>query len=63
MNPHVTQRPRYVFLAEAAAYSGVCTKTLRRYIAAGRVHAHRFGPRLIKVDLNEIDGLLRPLNG
>lgn len=45
----------------AAAYLGVSAKTIRRYIAAGRVTGYRTGPRLIRVDLNELDAMLSPI--
>lgn len=45
----------------AAAYLGVSTKTVRRYIAAGRITGYRAGPKLIRVDLNELDALLQPV--
>ncbi len=48
-------------IEHAADYLGVSTKTLRRYIAAGRVTGYRTGPRLIRVDLNELDAMLRPI--
>lgn len=48
-------------LPEAAAQFGVSVKTLRRYISAGRITGYRFGPRMLRVDLNELDALLRPL--
>lgn len=52
---------RLVTMADAAAYAGVCTRTIRRYISAGRLTGYRFGPRVIRVDLNELDALLRPM--
>ena len=52
---------RLVGLAVAAAYSDVSTRTLRRYIAHGRLTGYRVGPRLIKVDLNELDAMARPV--
>lgn len=48
-------------IEHAAQYLGVSTKTIRRYIAAGRVAGYRTGPRLIRVDLNELDAMLRPI--
>ena len=48
-------------IEHAADYLGVSTKTIRRYIAAGRVAGYRTGPRLIRVDLNELDAMLRPI--
>ena len=52
---------RLVSLAVAAAYADVSTRTLRRYIAAGRLTGYRVGPRLLKVDLIEVDRLARPI--
>ena len=47
---------------EAAAYAGVCTVTIRRRIRDGSIVGYRMGPKLIRVDLNEVDTvLLRPI--
>lgn len=54
---------RTLALNEAAEYLGVNPRTIRRYIAAGRITGYRVGPRLIKVDLNELESLLQPING
>ncbi|WP_040791120.1 helix-turn-helix transcriptional regulator [Nocardia paucivorans] len=55
---------RLVGIAEAAAYTGVCTHTIRRYIASGILTGYRLGPRVLRVDLNELETqVLRPLNG
>ncbi len=57
-----TSQPRkLVNLATAADHAAVNTKTIRRYIAAGRLTGYRMGPRLIRVDLAELDNLLRPI--
>ena len=48
-------------IQDAADYVGVSTKTIRRWISAGRVTGYRAGPRLIRVDLNEVDAMLRPI--
>lgn len=45
----------------AAEYAQVNYRTIRRYIAAGRLTGYRMGPRLIRVDLDELDALLRPI--
>ena len=37
------------------------TKTLRRRIAAGKLRAHRDGPKILWVDPTDVDKLLRPL--
>ncbi|EHK84255.1 DNA binding domain-containing protein [Rhodococcus pyridinivorans AK37] len=52
---------RLVSIPESAKYAGVCTKTIRRRISDGSITGYRFGPRLIRVDLNEIDDMLRPM--
>jgi excisionase family DNA binding protein len=52
---------RLVGLAAAAAYADVSTRTLRHYISRGRLTGYRVGPRLIKIDLNELDELARPI--
>jgi excisionase family DNA binding protein len=51
--------PRRVPLAEAAAYGPVKTRTLRDWIAKGLLPGYRIGPRLILVDLNDLDRLMR----
>jgi excisionase family DNA binding protein len=48
-------------IQNAADYLGVNPKTIRRHIAAGRLTGYRAGPRLIRVDLNELDAMLRPI--
>jgi excisionase family DNA binding protein len=48
---------RLVSMPVAAEYIGCSEKTIRRRIADGTLQMHRFGPRLIRVDLNELDGL------
>jgi hypothetical protein len=41
----------------AAPIAGVSTKTIRRRIAHGSISGYRFGPRVIRVDLNEVESL------
>ena len=48
-------------IPQAAEYLGVSTKTIRRWGSAGRITLYRAGPRLIRVDLNELDAMLRPI--
>jgi excisionase family DNA binding protein len=55
-----TQR-RIASISGAAEYAGVSTRTIRRYIAAGRLTGYRIGPRLIKINLAEVDALLSPI--
>jgi excisionase family DNA binding protein len=60
--PENTER-RLRSIPGGAAYAGVSAHTLRRRISAGDLPAYRFGPRLIRVDLNDIDAMLRPTGG
>lgn len=56
------RRHRFVTLAYAAEYAAVSTKTIRRRVADGTLTGYRNGPRLLRVDLNEVDEkLLRPI--
>jgi excisionase family DNA binding protein len=50
-----------VSLTDAAKLLGVHTRTLRRYIAEGRIQGYRIGPRLVKVDTRDLDSLMRPI--
>jgi len=53
--------PRWATVKEAAKHVGLSTRTIRRYIATGRLAASRLGPRRIEVDLNEVDKLRKPI--
>lgn len=52
---------QFVTIAEAAQRSSCSPKTIRRYIAAGHLTAYRMGPKLIRLDVEELDALMRPL--
>lgn len=54
-------RRSYVSLATAANRTGLSERTLRRYIAAGRLTGYRVGPRLVRLDVDEVDSLMRPI--
>lgn len=54
---------RLTSLANAATYADLSQRTLRRYVAAGRLRAYRVGPRLLKVDLDDLDTILTPVGG
>ncbi|GAB7003928.1 hypothetical protein JCM18899A_14000 [Nocardioides sp. AN3] len=55
MSAHRTiDAPVYLSLAEAADIVGQSQKTIRRRIAAGTLPAYRFGPRTIRVRLDEL---------
>jgi excisionase family DNA binding protein len=46
-----------------AEYADVSTKTIRRWIAEGRITGYRVGQKLIKVDLNELEASFAPVGG
>ena len=46
---------KMVSIAAAADHYGVSRQTVRRWIASGRITAHRLGHRLIRIDLEEIE--------
>lgn len=52
---------RLAGLTVAAESADVSVRTMRRWIAEGRLTGYRIGPRLIKVDLAELDALARPI--
>lgn len=62
MPTNKTQR-RLVSIAVAAEEYDVCTRTIRRWLADGRITGYRVGPRLIKLDANELDVIMRPIGG
>lgn len=67
--PSTTSRSRrqptrnYASLAEAAEAHAVSVKTLRRRIADGSLTGYRFGPKLLRVDLDEVAALMVPTRG
>lgn len=54
-------RRRLASIAEAAGHLGVNPRTLRRYITDGRLAGYRIGPKILKVDLDEVERLVRPV--
>jgi hypothetical protein len=50
-------RKRPGTIRDAAAILGVCTKTVERYTAEGKLHRICLSPRKIRYDLNEVSEL------
>lgn len=48
-------------MEEAARYLGVSAKTIRRRITDGTIRAKKFGPRVIRVDMDSLEQSGRPL--
>lgn len=49
--------PSLVSVPEAAKQFNCSTRTIRRYIADGRLTGYRIGPRMLRVDRAELDRL------
>jgi len=56
-------RRRYATVAEAAEYVGVHPITIRAMFADGRLTRYQMGPRVLRVDLNEIDAVMAGQTG
>ena len=52
---------RLMTISAAAEYADVHPVTLRRWVAAGRLPAYRVGPRLLKIDLDDLESIIRPI--
>jgi excisionase family DNA binding protein len=60
--PSNTVARRYASLKAAAIHYGISEKTLRRRISEGHLKGYRMGPRLIRVDLDEVEAMMmRPI--
>ncbi|AFA73600.1 DNA binding domain, excisionase family [Gordonia polyisoprenivorans VH2] len=50
--------PKYVSPAQLAAELGLTDRTVRRWIAEGKLHAVRFSARVIRIDRAEVERLI-----
>lgn len=57
--PRVSTADRWITQPEATNYLGVTDRTLRRYVAEGRLPAYRLGKRLLRFRQADLDALLR----
>ncbi len=56
----LSQPPRrYLTLSDAAEWLSLDEKTLRRWVSQGRLTAFRVGPKLIRLDADEIESMIR----
>jgi excisionase family DNA binding protein len=60
-NTNKAPLPLLPSVKQAANYVGVDPKTVRRWISQGRLSAKRNGPRLIRLDRDEVLQLGRPV--
>jgi excisionase family DNA binding protein len=58
MTRHPTE-PRFVSFKEACDYAGIPKGTMRDWVRRGLLPAYRIGPRLLQIDLNDIDRMRR----
>ncbi|GAB2667361.1 excisionase family DNA-binding protein [Barrientosiimonas humi] len=52
---------RWLTQAEAAEQLGVTDRTIRKFIATGRLTGYRLGARAVRVDAGELETLLSPI--
>lgn len=52
---------RRVSMDYAAERWGVSVATIRRLVASGRIKGYRLNRRIIRIDLNEVDAVFRPI--
>ncbi|MGV0778908.1 excisionase family DNA-binding protein [Mycolicibacterium elephantis] len=55
--------PTLISIASAAKYANVHARTIRRWLAAGHLTGYRVGPRLLRVNADELARLLQPVGG
>jgi excisionase family DNA binding protein len=58
-----SSRRRYATISEAADYLRVNERTVRSMIASGRITGYRNGPRLVRVDLDDLDAAMQAFGG
>lgn len=54
---------RYATPKQVAEYLGVSDRTVRTMVSDGRLVAYRNGPRLVRLDLNEVDAAMERFGG
>lgn len=55
---HRREQQRLRSIAVAAEHADVTPRTVRRWVASGLLPAYRVGPRLLKVDLEDLDRMI-----
>jgi excisionase family DNA binding protein len=54
---------RWASMRAAADYAGVSLRTIREWIAQGKIVGYQINKRVIRVDLNELDEAFKPFGG
>ncbi|MDM4141380.1 MULTISPECIES: helix-turn-helix domain-containing protein [Mycobacterium] len=55
--------PVRISIAQAAAVFGLSHKTIRRWLAEGRISGYRLGKRAIRIDRDSLLAVQRPIGG
>lgn len=53
--------PTYVSLAQAAQITEQSVRTIRRRVSDGSLPAYKFGPRHIRIKLEDLEAMGRPI--
>ncbi|WP_425308746.1 excisionase family DNA-binding protein [Ammonicoccus fulvus] len=59
--PNSQRQPLFISPKEAAGRHSVSVDTIRRRIADGTLPAHRLGKRLIRISIEDLDKVFRPI--
>ena len=59
MSTSALARPQWLTLGQAADILGVCSRTIRRRIAAGDLPAYKIGHRAIRIRIADLDRISR----
>jgi excisionase family DNA binding protein len=62
-NRRERRHPELIGIPEAAERCGVHYRTIRRWIASGQLDAVRVGPKLLKVNVSDLESMLSPVGG
>lgn len=54
-------RRTYITIADAAERGHCSQRSIRRRVSEGALTAYRMGPRLIRIDADELDNLFTPI--
>jgi excisionase family DNA binding protein len=59
----ILSRKQAIDLVRAAEYLGVSVQSIRRRIAEGALPAFRIGPRSVRVYIDDLEKLKKPVGG
>ena len=56
-HPHAPVPRAYIGVSEAAAYLDLSEKTIRRLIDSGELTAYKYGPRVLRLKISDLDAV------